>query len=215
MEDVLIEQQKGFYESLNELDEKNSTSKEEQRDLECPTKTSIQKRDYVNNNNNNNKMQLVTIESSSKSVFENSLAKLSNSIANGEANDTENQKAFSSKLSSNVQNLFKYYFRRKSVKKASLQNSLNKKLKENIKLKNEIIDLLENATNLNHSSNRSFIEENNNLNTEQKKVLIDELDKKENFLSANINRNILALEDFMNSNKKSVSVEKQANLQSR
>jgi hypothetical protein len=210
MEDVLIEQQKGFYESLNELDEKNSTVKDEQRESECHTKTSIQTRDH-----NNNKMQLVTIESSSKSIFENSLAKLSNSIENGESNDTENHKASSSKLSTNVQNLFKYYLRRKSVKKASLQKSLNKKLKENVKLKNEIIDLLENATNSNHSANRSLIEENNNLNTEQKKVLIDELDKKENFLSANINRNILALEDFMKSNENSVSVEKKTNLQSR
>ena len=188
---------------------------------------------YENNtydlvNNNSNKMQLLPIESSSKSFSENSFAKnfpnkfdshagnlliyekqpIENtkqfeSDTYGESNSTEHfyQKS-SPKFSNNMQNLFKYYYRKKNYKKDILKNSLNKKIKENVKLKKEIIDLLENVKSSNQTM--SHTDENNNLGTEQKKVLIDELNKKENFLSANINRNILALEDFMNSNKKPI-----------
>jgi hypothetical protein len=102
--------------------------------------------------------------------------------------------------SNNMQNLFKYYFRKKNVKSEKLKISLNKKLKENVKLKREIIDLIENVK----SSNQNMIHNTNdekNVGTAEEKILIDELDKKESFLSANINRNILALEDFMNLNQ--------------
>jgi len=103
-------------------------------------------------------------------------------------------------FSNNMQNLFKYYFRKKNVKSEKLKISLNKKLKENVKLKREIIDLIENVKSSNQNMSRNSNDEKS-VGTAEEKTLIDELDKKESFLSANINRNILALEDFMNLNK--------------
>ncbi len=154
-------------------------------------------------NNHNLKISTNTLENASSSqeslIQEKQSKEKSDNLRQLKSTEQSFKKA-PPHYSNNMQNLFKYYFRKKNVKSEKLKISLNKKLKENVKLKREIIDLIENVKSSNQNMSRNSNDEKS-VGTAEEKTLIDELDKKESFLSANINRNILALEDFMNLNK--------------
>ena len=134
----------------------------------------------------------------------------STSLVSQQKQQQDNQRAF---IATNKP--FLTYFLRNNIQKnAHFKNSLNLKLKQNVKLKKEIIDLLQ-STDLNfiqskngdskytsdvgESTATSTVAEigDEKLVIKERKLLLNELNKKENYLSENMNRNILALEKFM------------------
>lgn len=204
MEDVLIEQQKSFNDEMDQSNSnfqsnflKNSREHEKRPTeilsiLECgENNTQILSQSSIRANlptKTSQSLSLVTT-CNQRQLNLPSIETISNASKDFIPNDQ--QKSYSRKKNT------------KSTETLLKRSNLIKKLKESVKLKKEIVDLLDTTTTTTTTStailnSNSQMTINEKIDPEEKKLLINELNKKEDFLSENINRNILTLENFIN-----------------
>ena len=107
--------------------------------------------------------------------------------------------------------LLQCYLRKKNSKNITHTSSIDKKLKKRPKLKREIFSLLNSEAEASSITEPASEESKTLKGAEEKKLFINELNIKEHFLSDNINRNILALEHFINSRKNSTTSDHDTN----